>query len=576
MRIPPERWCITLAEFYAFVHEVRQAWTSGKVPEDDPGSNPRHGDPRHGPNLYQVNEHYVKPLTQAAGGMSYALMKHPEGLLCQVFISHAWAEGIFELSDFVRRGWPRLQRLRNLYCCLLANPQNLDISALLSGPPEESPFARAIQTASHVLVIPNDTVSIYTRLWCVYEAYLGTCWHKTCIMPARPKRSAQCSVAIRTILVPSIIGLMLGGMWILLLYHQCCRTCSRCFVDPVLSACVGLTLLCFVGTLIMEFAPRPLRMWIKCVVIRIVHILVICVCAAVAVPYSVLLRWKNSVWNHAFERLIPIALCLFNVWRTAQLSQHHLEDVELRRQASLLAIQTLEDATCSDPHDEAQIRQAIQGFEAEVDVTIRVLMQSGAYNDALREAYEQGEDISGEGNSDLIVKTGLVSLIWLLSTLDSAGFLDSYLVCLGPRYEQGTSGLLLLSVAVAIQAGALFLFPITAWHLQQTGLERGAFAVKVWTFSTLIGLGLPLLLEIQIRLMVVDACGGGAFEPFPNRCDAWDRWLIVAFLRPFTAVVSFTCAVVGPPCYRRGSKRDIQKASESSESESSASSEDTG
>ncbi|CAE6914145.1 unnamed protein product [Symbiodinium sp. CCMP2592] len=486
MRIPPERWCITLAEFYAFVHEVRQAWTSGKVPEDDPGSNPRHGDPRHGPNLYQVNEHYVKPLTQAAGGMSYALMKHPEGLLCQVFISHAWAEGIFELSDFVRRGWP-------------------------------------------------------------------------------------------TILVPSIIGLMLGGMWILLLYHHCCRTCSRCFVDPVLSACVGLTLLCFVGSLVMEFAPRDLRMWIKCVVIRIVHILVICVCAAVAVPYSVLLRWKNSVWNHAFERLIPIALCLFNVWRTAQLSQHHLEDVELRRQASLLAIQTLEDATCSDPHDEAQIRQAIQGFEAEVDVTIRVLMQSGAYNDALREAYEQGEDISGEGNSDLIVKTGLVSLIWLLSTLDSAGFLDSYLVCLGPRYEQGTSGLLLLSVAVAIQAGALFLFPITAWHLQQTGLERGAFAVKVWTFSTLIGLGLPLLLEIQIRLMVVDACGGGAFEPFPNRCDAWDRWLIVAFLRPFTAVISFTCAVVGPPCYRRSSKRgDIQKASESSESESSASSEDTG
>ncbi|OLQ06725.1 hypothetical protein AK812_SmicGene9939 [Symbiodinium microadriaticum] len=47
------------------------------------------------------------------------------------------------------------------YCCLLANPQNLDISALLSGPPEESPFARAMQAASHVLVIPNDTVSAW-------------------------------------------------------------------------------------------------------------------------------------------------------------------------------------------------------------------------------------------------------------------------------------------------------------------------------------------------------------------------------------------------------------------------------
>jgi len=40
-----------------------------------------------------VNEYYVKPVTRAAGGMSYALMKHPEGLLCEVFISHAWAEG---------------------------------------------------------------------------------------------------------------------------------------------------------------------------------------------------------------------------------------------------------------------------------------------------------------------------------------------------------------------------------------------------------------------------------------------------------------------------------------------------
>lgn len=30
-------------------------------------------------------------------------------------------------------------------------------------------------------------VGIYTRLWCVYEAYLGTQYGKTCIMPARPR-----------------------------------------------------------------------------------------------------------------------------------------------------------------------------------------------------------------------------------------------------------------------------------------------------------------------------------------------------------------------------------------------------
>lgn len=81
----------------------------------------------------EVNEHVVKPMTLAAGGMSYALMKHPEGLDCQVFVSHSWREGIFHLDSSVRSAWPQFQGLRNLYCCLLANPQNLDINALLGG-----------------------------------------------------------------------------------------------------------------------------------------------------------------------------------------------------------------------------------------------------------------------------------------------------------------------------------------------------------------------------------------------------------------------------------------------------------
>ncbi|CAE7334751.1 unnamed protein product, partial [Symbiodinium pilosum] len=305
--------------------------------------------------------------------MSYALMKHPDGLLCQVFISHAWAEGIFELSDLVRRGWPRLQSLRNLYCCLLANPQNLDISALLSVPPEESPFAKAMQRASHVLVIPNDTVSIYTRLWCVYEAYLGTCWHKTCIMPARPQRSQQCSVAVRTLLVPSTLGLLLGCFWLLAVFHGC-SSCPRCFVDPFLSASATLTTACFVASLVMECFHRRLRVWVKCIIIRSVHILIICICAAVSVPYLALVPVGQSPWSRIFQQLIPCALCVFNVCRAAQLNQHQLEDVwqrrraritdmELSKQASLLAIQTLEDANCSDPHDEARIRQAIHGYE---------------------------------------------------------------------------------------------------------------------------------------------------------------------------------------------------------------------
>lgn len=51
--------------------------------------------------MYTVTEQYIKPVTAAAGDVSWALMKHPQGLPCDVFITHAWSEGIFEFVDKV-------------------------------------------------------------------------------------------------------------------------------------------------------------------------------------------------------------------------------------------------------------------------------------------------------------------------------------------------------------------------------------------------------------------------------------------------------------------------------------------
>ena len=56
--------------------------------------------------MYTVTEQYIKPVTAAAGDVSWALMKHPQGLPCDVFITHAWSEGIFEFVDKVV---PKLQ-----------------------------------------------------------------------------------------------------------------------------------------------------------------------------------------------------------------------------------------------------------------------------------------------------------------------------------------------------------------------------------------------------------------------------------------------------------------------------------
>ncbi|CAE6939564.1 unnamed protein product, partial [Symbiodinium sp. CCMP2456] len=178
------------------------------IPDNLFHSNDRHHDPRHGPNMYQVNEHFVKPLTRAAGGMSYALMLHPRGLPCEVFISHAWAEGVFEFADAVLRAWPLGKW--NLYCCLLANPQNLDISELLDVAPSVSPFADALKVASHVVVVPNSTVAVYTRLWCVYEAYLATRLQKVFLMPARAEKNKARHAFCRWLLTPVVLGVAVG------------------------------------------------------------------------------------------------------------------------------------------------------------------------------------------------------------------------------------------------------------------------------------------------------------------------------------------------------------------------------
>eukprot|EP00438_Fugacium_kawagutii_P003975 Skav228317 [mRNA] locus=scaffold3455:892:1440:+ [translate_table: standard] len=125
---------------------------------------------RYGPSIYIVNDQYIKPVTRDAGMMSWALMRHPEGLDCDLFISHAWQEGIFEFLTKVKHSWP--QGMRTAWCCMLANPQNLDIGALLQSP-SDSPFALALRASKMVFVVPNRHSSVYTRLWCGYEAYLA-------------------------------------------------------------------------------------------------------------------------------------------------------------------------------------------------------------------------------------------------------------------------------------------------------------------------------------------------------------------------------------------------------------------
>eukprot|EP00434_Breviolum_minutum_P008978 symbB.v1.2.007909.t1/scaffold494.1/size196131/3 len=153
-KVSPARWC-----------EVREAIKDGQICACDFVTNEEDCGREavlYGPSIYIVNESYIKPVTAAAGKMSWALLMNPEGLDADLFITHAWQEGIFEFCEKVLASWPTLAH--HAWCCMLANPQNLDIGAMIQSP-KVSPFAIALQQSKYMLVVPNRHTSVYTRLW---------------------------------------------------------------------------------------------------------------------------------------------------------------------------------------------------------------------------------------------------------------------------------------------------------------------------------------------------------------------------------------------------------------------------
>ena len=161
--IPPERWCVRKADLRLLQLRVEEAIETGDIDASD-------SDSEYGPSIYTVCEEYIKPVTAEAGKMSWALMMNPGGLHCDLFVSHAWQEGIFEFLEKVLASWP--QRARHAWCCMLANPQNLNIGSMLQSP-KTSPFALALQASRFMLVVPNRHQSIYTRLWHLGDIFLA-------------------------------------------------------------------------------------------------------------------------------------------------------------------------------------------------------------------------------------------------------------------------------------------------------------------------------------------------------------------------------------------------------------------
>ncbi|CAE7187027.1 unnamed protein product, partial [Symbiodinium necroappetens] len=213
-RVAPDRWCVTLSDLKFLKSSVESSIDSGAIKPPADGSDVFSSEDRlYGPSIYTVTEQHIKPVTALAGKMSWALMRNPNGLDCDLFISHAWQEGIFEFMSKVVHSWPRF--MRHAWCCMLANPQHLDIAAMLQSP-RHSPFAIALQASKVVLAVPNRHCSIYTRLWCAYEAYLAEEQDKIILIARASNRYNICQSMVK-MASAAMVGVLLG--WVVNFGH---------------------------------------------------------------------------------------------------------------------------------------------------------------------------------------------------------------------------------------------------------------------------------------------------------------------------------------------------------------------
>ena len=151
-----------------------------------------------GPNMHQVNMGLIKPITLAGDessdfipGLSYSLMMNyaSGGLPCEVFFSHAWDEGVFELLDRAIVAWP--PGCKGAYICCLSNPQNLNIGSLIGSRIDCSPFYRILTHApppKWFTMLANTNTPIHSRLW--YAPIERASTHCQCVVHC-------CSVFLR-------------------------------------------------------------------------------------------------------------------------------------------------------------------------------------------------------------------------------------------------------------------------------------------------------------------------------------------------------------------------------------------
>lgn len=373
--VEKSRWCVTKVDLADFGRLVGSAIMEGSIqPTELDPFDPC--DAQIGPNIYTVNEQFIKPVTRNAGMMSWALMLHPRGLQCDLYITHAWVEGVFEFINKALHSWP--PSARNAYCCMLANPQNLDISDLIRFP-QESPFALALVSARYLLVIPNQRVCVYMRLWCAYEAFLAYDNNMDIVVASAPCFD-QILKAVGTVLLIEFSGAAAG-----LLRHlgpNGHMTDAESYV--YWCALVGP----FLMSVLLDSSSWR----------RLCHLV-----GAFLIAYCDVVADMETLGNAVFQTPVWAArigiFCGSGYYIAAEADRvrRNRSGIE-REQLTNGYTGSILDAQCSDLRDKAAISLQIGAKTGEVDKAIKVVVDAGIWTADLRRASDAGVDVTDAGH----------------------------------------------------------------------------------------------------------------------------------------------------------------------------------
>ncbi|CAK0817123.1 unnamed protein product [Prorocentrum cordatum] len=385
--IAPHKWCVTRADLEQFRRLVRRAVLDGRV-------TPTEADPFDpienviGPCVHTVNDQYIRPVTARAGNPSWALMLHPDGLACDLFITHSWQEGIYELIDKVLNSWPAGKN--NAYICFLSNPQNLDIGHLVSKP-SDSPFAHALRSATDMMVVSNRRGSIYSRVWCTYEAYLAYTLDKQIFCAASPIHDFWRRVVSH--LGVCLVGLSIGaGCWLFLVF---------CTFDHFATRFRALLMVLLVGAKLFYTIQRKRPSSTACRRSCFVAVL----SAGILIGFILQADIMQPMFWVATLLALLFGLCMEadRLWAV----------VAAREKVNLCLGYTghVRDAQCSVPEDGELIRGQLQEQyqELAVDQSVECLIRTGLSTRHLRETAQR------------VGKLGNVTNWYLASVVSQAG-----------------------------------------------------------------------------------------------------------------------------------------------------------